>query len=134
MRRENWEQHLDALMKDWQSRPFVWGQADCAQFALAVLRAVSGRDWAQISVQPYKTARGARALLQRLEAGDMPALADKMLGPRMPISYAQRGDIVSAACRFGPALGVCLGAHIALPGEDGLVYRPLSSAFAAWRI
>lgn len=134
MRRDDWEQRLAAVIADWLHKPFRWGERDCAHLALAVLVAVSMRDWTQLSLQPYRTARGAKAMLRRLGVHDMPALAHKMLGTAMPVSFARRGDLIACHDRNGPALGVCLGAHMALPGEAGLVFRPLSDAFSCWRI
>lgn len=134
MRRADWEVRLGELVAAWQSLPFAWGERDCAQFALAVLRAVSSRDWSQVSVQPYRSARGAQALLRRLEVADMVALAEKMLGPALPAAYARRGDLVACASPHGPALGVCLGGQLALPGAGGLVFRPFTDAFFCWRL
>lgn len=134
MRRPDWEARLSVLITNWQHAPFAWGERDCAQLALAVLKAVSARDWAQLSVQPYKTARGARALLRQLEVADMAELAGKLLGPALAISFARRGDLISCHSPFGPALGVCLGTHVALCGPQGLIFKPLHDAFSCWRI
>lgn len=134
MRHPDWEQRLAAVLEAWQHAPFKWGERDCAQLALAVLTAVSARDWAQLAIQPYRSARGARALLRRLDVTDMPALASKLLGPALPGAFAQRGDLIACHDRFGPALGVCLGAQIALPGASGLLFRPLGDAFSCWRV
>lgn len=134
MRHPHWEQRLSALISSWHNQPFVWGKHDCAQFALAVLTAVSAKDWTQVSVQPYRTARGAKAMLTRLGVADMAELADKMLGSRIPIGFARRGDLVTCPGPYGPALGVCLGSHAALPGSGGLLFRPINDVFACWRI
>ena len=134
MRRPEWEQHLAALVDQWRHQPFVWGRHDCGQFALAVLRAVSARDWAQISIQSYASARGAQALLRYMNVPDMQALAEKMLGSSLPSAYARRGDLAACSSQHGPALGVCLGGHVAHPGLHGLVFQPFTQALCCWRI
>lgn len=133
-RQLHWEEHLAQLVESWRLQPFVWGQYDCAQFALAVLRAVSSRDWAQLGVQPYKSARGAQAMLRLLGVRDMPALATKILGPSLPPAFARRGDLVSCASPQGAALGVCLGTQLAFPGPAGLVVLSAQQATQCWRI
>lgn len=47
---------------------------------------------------------------------------------------AQRGDLVVFDNGGNPALGVCLGAHAAFPGKNGLVFHPLAECRRAWRV
>lgn len=130
MRRPDWPVRLDAVLAVWRTQPFAWGRHDCAQFALAVLQAVSAQDWAQVHISSYNSARGAARMLKRLGVRSMPELATLLLGAGRPPAYAAAGDLVSE----GRALGVCVGARLAHPGPQGLVLLPRSAAVICWKI
>lgn len=134
MRRSDWPENLAALLECWRSVPFSWGRHDCAHWALAVLQAVSARNWGMVSITPYHTASGARRYLRRLHCADMAALADCLLGPRCHPQQLQRGDLAAISTGTGPALGVCTGAHIAVMTPGGLGFVPRAQASTGWKI
>lgn len=134
MRRPDWPENLAALLEAWRGHRFCWGRYDCAHWALAVLVAVSARDWGLVALTPYHTASGARRYLRRLHCHDMVALADGLLGPRCSSAVLQRGDLAAINTPAGPALGVCTGAHIAVMTPGGLGFVPRAQATAGWKI
>ncbi len=135
MRRPDWPERLAELLEVSRTKPFIWGQHDCVQFALSVLKAVDARDWSQISHTPYRSARKAKRVLQEMGFESAQELAQAVLGPAYtPLSEAKRGDLAAVPTPFGPALGVVVGAQVAAPGKSGLVLTPLTQALACWRI
>lgn len=134
-RHPDWPERLHQVIAHWQHRPFIWGQSDCAHFALACLQAVSARDWGQVALTPYASARGARRLLARWQLRHVGELATRLLGPPglLPAQIG-RGDLVELQAPDGPALGVCLGAQLAAMSEHGLIFLPRASGRAGWRI
>jgi len=122
MRPPDWPERLARLLDDWQGRDFVWGQGDCVQFARAVVTAVTGR---ALKVPRYR-AREVRRLLQQQ---DLAARVAATLGTPAAPALAQRGDVVLQ----GGALGVCLGASVALRApQRGLVICPLDHTALCW--
>lgn len=66
--------------------------------------------------------------------GGVEGIATEALGQPKAVALAHRGDVV--ACDFGDgvALGICLGAVCCAPGQNGLEYRPVSTAVSAWSV
>ncbi len=60
-------------------------------------------------------------------------IGDFFLGkPRIAATVAQRGDLALIAPEHG--FGICLGEHVAAPGNAGLSFVPLSAAVTAWEV
>jgi hypothetical protein len=126
-RSQDWPEQLAAFIEARRATPFAWGQQDCCLFAADALLAMGTEDLAAPWRGTYRSARGAKRALQA--AGGMEQLVSDALQsqPRAAL-LAQRGDVVLMDMPAGPTLGVCLGAHVAAPGADGLVFEPLASA------
>lgn len=109
----------------------------------------------------YTTAKGAVTALRRYlnrdpvtgQYGDwqgrpmgdlIEALAERIADQHgfaeVPVLMAQRGDVVlvdagaDADGQAGRALGVCIGARVAVLGLDGFGYVPLRGCLRAWRV
>ena len=132
MRVDGWEGRLAAEVEAARSRPFVWGQHDCAIWAFDVRRALTGEDAAAAWRGRYRCALGARRVLRRvLGARDHAGAATGILGaPLASPLLAQRGDIVLA----GDAFGVCVGADAAFLAPGGLTLRRITEIEMAWRV
>lgn len=123
-------------------RPFSWGGlnggTDCCLFACDAVRAMTGLDPASPFRGRYQTKRGAVAALRRFAGGGIPETAEKIareLGaPEVPPMTAQRGDVVLTDQGPWLALGVCVGATVAVAGVQGIERQPLSRAVRAWRV
>ena len=114
-RRPDWHGRLAALLAAAETRPFDAHRWNCGQFALAAIRATTGR-------------RPAWRSLASLEA-----TADSAGFPRIPTAFARPGDVVLAGAP--PRLGVVVdGGRAAFVGPHGLIRTPLSACTAAWRI
>lgn len=136
---EDWPIRLDRFLQAASGRPFSWGGhgggSDCALFAADAVQAIRGDDPAAAFRGRYTTAIGAARALKRYGAGDLESTATMMLGePLANPLLAQRGDVVSVDTEDGPALGVCVGAKVAVVGKTGLVQMQLRGARKAWRV
>lgn len=126
-----WFCALDAFVAERRDMPFKWGANDCFTLAADWLVKVRGEDL-MADLRVYSTMLGAYRLLE--QNGGVLAAATSRLGDPIQGSFAQVGDVVMA--RHGDdrlSLGVCVGGHIAVPGDDGLVLVPITAAEAAWR-
>lgn len=140
----DWEPRLCALLDEVRDRPFAWATWDCAEFALAVVRALTGKDagaaWAHRG--RYSTALGAQRILARDGHADVTELFDRLIGPRVAPLRARRGDLVTN----GESMGVMWSAggpqplFLGVPGtmiddyESGLVSVPVTALTGGWRI
>ena len=129
----HWEQLFAAAITEAHTRPFAWGQHDCATWAFDLRRDLTGGpDYAALWRGRYRTPGGCQRVLRRLgwrrlEDGGRALLGEPLPDPRL----AQRGDIVLGG--DPEAFGVCIGARAAFVSPEGLVTLPLSSCRLAWR-
>lgn len=139
MRREDWPARLAAAIADRSDKAWSWGAHDCCITAADLVLAMTGADPAKGIRGKYKSARGARSMLQR-HGGDAAALAASIAvregWPRIAVSHAQRGDLVACDGPEGPALGIVdLSGQAALVADKtGFGRVPLRLAVAAWRV
>ena len=131
MRYVDWEQRLSDYLASVASRPFKWGEHDCALHIANAVAAITGDDIAADFRGKYSTELGSARALKRFGAGTLEATIDTLLDPIEP-AFAQRGDVVM---RDG-MLGVCVGATAAFVGEEGgkpgLVEFPRREWQKAW--
>ena len=129
----HWEQLFAAAITEARTRPFAWGQHDCATWAFDLRRNLTGGpDHAALWRGRYRTPGGCQRVLRRLgwrrlEDGGRALLGEPLPDPRL----AQRGDLVLGG--DPEAFGVCIGARAAFVSPEGLVTLPLSSCRLAWR-
>lgn len=136
IRREDWPSGLAEVLERARHEAFAWGQHDCCLFAADVADALCGTQIAARFRGRYKTARGARGLLRRL--GGLDGLMT-LAGPEIPVTLAQRGDLVALPAEDGPQsagvmLAVAVGDVAAGAGVDGLAFFPIARAERAWAV
>lgn len=135
--------NLDAFIAARRALPFAYFSQDCGHIAadwvlektgadpLAALRGEGG---------PFESKRLLTALRAVRAAGGFIALGDQLLGAHIAPLLAQRGDVVLILSGrpirrvSGYTFGVCTGANIVVPDNDGLVFQPLSAGVAAWSV
>lgn len=130
MRRHDWPERLAEFIEARRFEPFAWGSNDCALFAADAVNLLTGADHA-VNLRGYKTERGAMGKIKR--AGGLRAFAKAL--PEKPPGLAQRGDVVLAVVDGRETFGIVSGGgYWCGPGADGLVFRPLSDAVAAFEV
>jgi hypothetical protein len=131
LRRDDWRERLAALVEKHRYTPFKWGEFDCASWGGMCVYAVCG-------ITPKKTVRPRATELEaqkqlRSYGGIEKAICSEM-GSAVSPKQARHGDICLVEIDGRMSIGVCLGAEIAAPSEQGLAFVPLSKAVLAWHI
>lgn len=98
MRPPDWEFRLVEYAQAQLGRPFLWGETDCFSLARGALDVILGAD-PLADVPAYATARGAHTVARARP--DIGAELERRGGVRVPIGFAQQGDVLT------------------LPGDDG---------------
>lgn len=130
----DWPERLDAFIAEAQTRVFEYGRWDCGHFvcdaAIAITGVDPGKEWRARYNGPVSA---ARRLIER--GFDGPAdWADHVIGQRIGLAYARRGDWVLAHETGQAAFGICLGRDAAFLRPSGLTYRRTLSCPIAWPI
>jgi hypothetical protein len=136
IRLEGWEGRLAALVEARRHVPFQWGVNDCLMFAADAVLAVTGRDPAENHRGWYDDKGSALRHLARGH-GSLWKAVEYHLGAAGNVVDARRGDIAIGTWSDdlpGMTLGVVLGAHVATPGPEGLVFNGLRTAMRAWPV
>lgn len=134
MRIESWETRLNDAIEAALHRPFRWGENDCCLFAAECIKVITGVDYGSAHRGHYDSAKDAVCLLDEL--GGLEEVARMTGFPEVPPPMAQRGDLVVATNDGREVLGIVdmTARQIAVPGESGLVFLPISMASKAWRV
>jgi hypothetical protein len=131
-RLHDWPERLAELIQQRLASPFAWGSNDCCLFAADAILATTGEDPAAALRGAYSDAAGALGVLNGRQPAD---LAGELLGDPLPTpALAHRGDIVCHETDGRQTLGVCVGDQWCAPGDEGLVFQPMSQVRLAWRV
>lgn len=119
----DWRGRLAAELRNWKDRPFAYGQADCALFTAACVKAVTGHDPAR-GFRGYRTeAEGLRKVRAKGFASHV-AVFEACLSPT---SRPQAGDVAVVEIDGQEAVGIVQGRGVYLMSIDhGLVMMPRS--------
>lgn len=132
MRIEGWEKKLDAIVESKRNQPFDWASNNCMGLVAEVQQEITGKtDFPEVLENIDNKFNAQRLILKR--AKNLTELMDKNFS-KIPITLAQRGDIVEVETCEGPAMGVCIGAKAVFIGKDGIEYIPLTALIRAWRL
>lgn len=134
---------LDSFIAARRGIAFEYFRQDCAHIAADWVKEKTGADpLADLRVEcgPLEARNLLTALRVVRAGGGFADMATARLGPALPPLMAQRGDVVLVKSGrpigrvSGYTFGVCTGANVVVPDNDGLVFQPLSAGVAAWRV
>lgn len=132
-----WRPALAEYVNGCMSKPFAWGEHDCALFAAGAVLAMTGEDMAAPYRGHYKTLRGGLGLLKRKGFANHAELAASVFEEIHP-SHAAVGDIAAIKIEDSGlyALGLVNGPRIFVcrPDSLGLGTVDLLSAERAFRV
>ena len=137
-RRDNWPALLEAHLREWDSKPFAYGDADCVSFAASWLSRLGYAD-PLAGLGKWDNAKEAARIYQAL-GGFAHAVAAQLhaLGcDRIAPALAMRGDlvVVPAGAKERPLLAIVNGRFAEAHSDNGAVQVPfIETALSAWRI
>lgn len=110
-----------------QGKAFRYGRHDCALFAVAWVKAKTGRDLS-LGLRHSSLREGIELLRAAGYRDHVEAFAAQ--SEEVPVLMARRGDIAVV----NNCLGIVTGERVALVRRRGLVTVPLTSATRAFRV
>ncbi|BDM66219.1 hypothetical protein NFHSH190041_36710 (plasmid) [Shewanella sp. NFH-SH190041] len=133
-RQENWPTLLGHFFAQNSTRPFSWGEWDCALMAADAVVEMTGHDYAEALRFQYHSSAGALKLIQPY--GDLCGLISHLLGqePLTETLKARRGDVAVIMNDGRQCAGIVWQHGVIATGAGGLVTVPLSAAIAAWEV
>lgn len=136
-RLDDWQSNLTNLINDNRNKPFDFPTYNCLLWAMAGIKAVTGKDLAKAYIGKIPNEKaGALALRHNDNVKTSEELLSKYLGQFQAIAFARLGDIVFLSPTngeyelpadlklFGPVPGICYGTLSYFLGEQGLVEIP----------
>lgn len=132
MRAPDWSLRLVRYLDEAGDLPLIWARHDCATFAAGWVRECTGRE---VELPAYTDARSALRLIR--QAGGLAALVDATGLARVPVPYAQRGDLALFSGPPQPRRGVLAvvdGVWSWAPGREQAVCVRTLDARHAWRV
>lgn len=135
-RKPNWESGLNRAIDRARGRPFAWGTNDCFTIAAEIITEISGKEDVLKDYRGrYNNAASAQRFIKQFRHGVRGAALHILREfPQIHVHSAKRGDIVLLRQGDREIMGVCLGAEVAAPAEDGIHFLPLKQAVLAWGI
>ena len=130
VKREGWEQLLAIHIEQAKPAVFQWGQTDCALWCADWVKQAADKDFTTDWRGKYSTEEELQALMKTRSYHSPADIADAHL-PRIPVQFAQRGDIVlhPQGC-----LGICDGLMSRFLTLNGLTRLPTFDCLLAWKV
>lgn len=127
----DWPKVLNEFIQERLYTPFKWGTNDCCIFAGDAVLAITGTDLVAEFRGKYQTEDGSK---KAIGGATVAGLVTQKLGKPVHWTHLQRGDVAMFEQENGKTLGLCVGAKLVTPGEDGLVFTSIDKAILGWRI
>lgn len=143
---QNWRQNLLGVFHQWNSKEFVWGDADCFCFAGACVEAQTGLNPMQGFIGSYDTKKEAyKSLLKGIKGSDgrlykaegLEGYIRLFMGQEKPVLTAQRGDVVLIQHEDAKITSIVDDSStrlVAMTEKDGLVRLPIKMGTMAWSV
>ena len=135
-RYHDWPTRLNKFIIDYRDKGFDYGKHDCCLYVCDAIKAITGVDMAE-DFRGYNK-KSFQKLLDDNKGVEGIALqmAKKLNLPRIPISFAQRGDVVYLKDeKDQKVLGIIsMNGDIYVASEIGIVSFPINQGIHAWRI
>jgi hypothetical protein len=135
-RLNNWRLKFEDLIFERKTKPFVWGENDCALFAADAILSISGTvDPAHHYRGRYFCEKTAMETLTLID-GNLTNAFDNAGLVRVSRQDLLVSDIVIAMLNHRETCGVCTGTDLAFLTIDGLKFLPLDKVkiICCWRL
>lgn len=129
-RRPDWQSRLCEFVRANETRPFVWGEWDCALWTAAAIEAITGTDIAVDIRGKYSTEDEAHAIFASFTDTAAQIAAQFGMKEVSPM-HAQRGDLIATSVCLGL---VGLDSQVLVLGDSGLTKVEYRHIQRAWRV
>lgn len=126
---DGWPEALFEYVQSKTLTPFEWGVHDCATFAAGAILSITGE---LLFTPAYTDVFGAKAF--ELSVGGFTAYLSNLFGEPIAPLQVQRGDIGLLILEDRELLSVVIGSQVVAPGENHLMYYPITMLSKAWRV
>ena len=123
---------IPEILQQYAGAEFKWGVLDCCLFAAAVVKELTGVDYAESWRGRYKSHMGALRMIAK--HGSLESLVSSVCGEPVPPLLARRGAFVLAGMPEGDAVGIADGDGAVFLAERGLIRVPLKHCKVAWNV
>lgn len=121
-----------------RTKPFAWGEHDCATFSCAAVLAMNGRDLLNDAKLIGKDGRvkwsDAKSAAKKIKAiGGLREALTELLGDPVPVMLARTGDVCLVMDdAHAEMMALVHGTVILAAATYGLAVLPLSAAVVVW--
>jgi hypothetical protein len=139
-RKQTWASSLMKTIEAASSRPFLWGEHDCVNFAANCVLAMTGDDPMADFRGAYDSPDTAIEALKFQGKGTLYHTMVSIFGQPASAGSAMRGDLIYQVFPNGPAIGVVVGTEayfvgayttneIETPGLQSIALSPKAKIF-----
>lgn len=132
------EARLAPVIEAYRKTPFAWAIHDCVLFASRCVDAQLGTRFESNIARDYHYETPIAALRIVKEAGGWEPIIGRYLGPSVPVSELEFGDVVLARApepfERTSLLGICDEELIIVPGSQHLEWHPMTQALLGWKL
>ena len=136
MKKQGWENKLDAYLRKCKNKPFKRGRHDCVLFAAKAIKETTGKNFFKDYEGTYTNKKEAYETLDAMGIQDVEALATRFLGEPILKSFARRGDVVSFQADEGLSLAIVdmTGKRAAAVGVKEMDFIPMDRWLKGWAV
>lgn len=135
---EEREERLRAVVETYRKAPFAWNVHDCVLFAARCVDAQLGTRFEANIQRDYRYDGAVSALRLVVDAGGWEKMIARYLGPSVPSSRIEFGDVVLGHSyppfERSTMIGVCDEELFIAPDTEGLSWLPMSHAIMGWKL
>jgi len=128
----DWKFRLSTFLTESASKPFEWGENDCALFMADAVKAQTGCDIAQDYRGKYKTEIGSKKALKKYGAGTLKQTVEATFKRRKGAPMI--GDVVLIERPEGTICGIFTGAVVACVFKNGRYDISLSKEAKVYKV
>jgi hypothetical protein len=131
-KKQGWPEILAAYVKEKLFVPYAWGKNDCVTYPADAILLMTDSDPIGDIRGTWDTEESANDVLSGL--GGLISAVDARLNRYPSPMQATRGDVMMVKINGVPTLGICVGVHLAAPGDNETLFINRGEARMAWEV
>lgn len=138
MRFQDWPNRLTAVIEEYKTIPFVWGESDCMQFAIKAAARLVDYDLVLSFAEAnnYSTENEANQQLTEYFGGTYDGVFDSVFPSCYTRAFARRGDVCIVDYNGSTVCGIIdsSGRFAVCKGINGLFFVPIKYVTKVWGV